>query len=98
MSRPFAPGAYEHAIDVRSFIQANYTPYEGGADFLCPPTARTRALMEEVNALLKAETEKGGVLDIDTERVSSLLTYPAGYIDKDKEIIVGLQTDAPLLI
>ena len=96
MSRPFAPGAYEHAIDVRSFIQANYTPYEGGADFLCPPTARTRALMEEVNALLKAETEKGGVLDIDTERVSSLLTYPAGYIDKDKEIIVGLQTGAPL--
>ena len=96
MSRPFAPGAYEHTIDVRSFIQANYTPYEGGADFLCPPTARTRALMEEVNALLKAETEKGGVLDIDTERVSSLLTYPAGYIDKDKEIIVGLQTGAPL--
>ena len=96
MSRQFAPGAYEHTIDVRNFIQTNYTPYEGGADFLCPPTARTRALMDEVNALLKKETEKGGVLDIDTDRVSSLLTYPAGYIDREKEIIVGLQTDAPL--
>ena len=69
MSRQFAPGAYEHTIDVRNFIQTNYTPYEGGADFLCPPTARTRALMDEVNALLKKETEKGGVLDIDTDPV-----------------------------
>ena len=96
MNKQFAPGAYEHTIDVRSFIQANYTPYEGGPEFLSPATARTRALMDEVNALLKAESDKGGVLDIDTERVSSLLTYPAGYIDRDKEIIVGLQTDAPL--
>ena len=96
MNKQFAPGAYEHTIDVRSFIQANYTPYEGEPEFLSPATARTRALMDEVNALLKAESEKGGVLDIDTERVSSLLTYPAGYIDRDKEIIVGLQTDAPL--
>lgn len=85
-----------NAIDVRAFIQGNYTPYEGGPEFLCGPTARTSALMEKVNALLKAESEKGGVLDIDTERVSSLLTYPAGYIDRENEIIVGLQTDAPL--
>ena len=86
----------ENAIDVRGFIQENYTPYEGGPEFLSGPTARTKALMEKVNALLKAESDKGGVLDVDTERVSSLLSYPAGYIDRENEIIVGLQTDAPL--
>ena len=96
MQTKFKPGKYENSIDVRDFIQVNYAPYEGGAEFLCGPTARTSALMDEVNALLKAESEKGGVLDVDTERVSSLLTYPAGYIDCEKEIIVGLQTDAPL--
>lgn len=96
MQKEFAKGAYCDAIDVRDFIQTNYTPYEGDAAFLCGPTERTKKLMEKVNALLKAETDKGGVLDVDTERVSSLLTYPAGYIDKENEIIVGLQTDAPL--
>lgn len=83
-------------IDVRSFIQSNYTPYEGGAEFLVGPTERTKKLMEKVQGLLKAEGQKGGVLSIDTEHVSSLLTYPAGYIDRENEIIVGLQTDAPL--
>ena len=96
MKKEFEKGAYLNSIDVRDFIQRNYMPYEGGGDFLAPPTERTRALMEKVNALLKAESDKGGVLDIDTERVSSLLTYPAGYIDREKELIVGLQTDAPL--
>lgn len=96
MSKEFKKGAYESRIDVRDFIQTNYTPYEGDDGFLCGPTKRTKKLMEKVNALLKEESDKGGVLDVDTERVSSLLTYPAGYIDKENEIIVGLQTDAPL--
>ena len=96
MQNQFHSGAERGAIDVRGFIQKNYTPYEGGADFLCPPTARTRAMLAKVQALLRAESEKGGVLDIDTGRVSSLLTYPAGYIDRENELIVGLQTDAPL--
>ena len=92
----FKSGVYEGEINVRDFIQRNYTPYEGGAEFLAGPTARTSKMMEKIDALLKAESERGGVLDVDTERVSSLLTYPAGYIDRDNEIIVGLQTDAPL--
>ncbi len=83
-------------IDVRGFIQANYTPYEGGAEFLSGPTKRTRELMEKVDALLKEEQRRGGVYDVDTSTFSSLLTYKAGYVDKDNEIIVGLQTDAPL--
>ena len=96
MQREFKSGKYATSIDVRDFIQTNYTPYEGDGAFLVGPTARTAALMEKVNALLKAESDKGGVLDVDPERVSSLLTYPAGYIDRENEIIVGLQTDAPL--
>ena len=96
MRSEFVKGHYNEEIDVRDFIQRNYTPYEGDGAFLCGPTERTKKLMEKVNALLKAETDKGGVLDVDTERVSSLLTYPAGYIDRDNELIVGLQTDAPL--
>ena len=96
MRSEFVKGHYNEEIDVRDFIQRNYTPYEGDGAFLCGPTERTKKLMEKVNALLKAETDKGGVLDVDTERVSSLLTYPAGYIDRENELIVGLQTDAPL--
>ena len=96
MRSEFVKGHYNEEIDVRDFIQRNYTPYEGDGAFLCGPTERTKKLMEKVNALLKAETDKGGVLDVDTERVSSLLTYPAGYIDRDNELIVGLQTEAPL--
>ena len=96
MQKEFRHGKYEQEINVRDFIQTNYTPYTGDAAFLAKPTKRTDDLMKKINALLKAESEKGGVLDIDTERVSSLLSYPAGYIDREKEIIVGLQTDAPL--
>lgn len=92
----FKPGAYENEINVADFIRTNYTPYEGEADFLAKPTARTEKMMEKVNALLKAEREKGGVLDVDVENVSSLLGFNPGYIDKENEIIVGLQTDAPL--
>lgn len=92
----FQGGTYEETVDVRDFIQKNYKPYTGDQSFLKGATRRTEKLMEKVNALLKSEQEKGGVLDVDTERVSSLLSYPAGYIDRENELIVGLQTDAPL--
>lgn len=94
--RGFKNGIYQTQIDVRNFIQTNYTPYDGDFSFLAGPTERTKALMKKVNALLKEEQDKGGVLSIDTERVSTLTAYPAGYIDKDNEIIVGVQTDEPL--
>lgn len=92
----FVAGEWQEKVAVRDFIQKNYTPYTGAADFLAGATARTTALMEKCNALFKAEREKGGVLDVDTEHISSLTTYAAGYIDKENELIVGLQTDAPL--
>ena len=87
---------WQENIDVRSFIQQNYTPYDGDESFLCGPTERTSELMAQLNELFRQEQEKGGVLDIDTETVSSLTSYAPGYLNKDKEIIVGLQTDAPL--
>lgn len=92
----FRRGAWSEQIAVRDFIQQNYTPYTGDGAFLEKATARTKALAEKCAALQKEEREKGGVLDVDTEHVSSLVTYDAGYIDKDNELIVGLQTDAPL--
>jgi len=87
---------WQNEIDVRSFIQSNYTPYDGGEEFLCEKTQRTEALMTKVNHLMELEREFGGVLDIDTQTVSSLTSFNPGYLDKEKEIIVGLQTDRPL--
>ena len=92
----FVPGEWQDTVDVRNFIQKNYTPYLGGAEFLAGPTARTARLMEKLAALMRAEREKGGVLDVDTQNVSSLLSYAPGYLDKADELVVGLQTDAPL--
>ena len=92
----FVPGVWQNEINVRDFIQRNYTPYEGDDSFLAGPTARTKGLMEKFNALLREERAKGGVLDVDTENVSSLLSYGPGYLDKENELIVGLQTGAPL--
>ncbi len=92
----FTGTAWKKAIDVREFIQNNYTPYEGDSSFLCPPTKRTESLMEKLNALLAKERENGGLLEIDAETVSSLTGYAPGYLDKEQELIVGLQTDAPL--
>lgn len=92
----FNKGNYQNEIDVADFIRTNFIPYEGDSKFLKGPTDRTNRIMKKVNALLKAERDKGGVLDIDVENVSSLLAYDAGYIDKENEIIVGLQTDSPL--
>lgn len=92
----FAQGNWQSKIDVRDFIQRNYTPYEGDGAFLAGPTRRTGSLMEKLGALMKEEQQKGGVLDVDTENVSSLLSYAPGYLDRENELIVGLQTCAPL--
>lgn len=94
--RDFQSGNWQDTIDVRDFIQKNYSPYAGDADFLSGPTNRTKQLNEKLNNLLTKERENGGVLDVDTETVSSLDTFAAGYLDKQNELIVGLQTDAPL--
>ena len=92
----FTGKEWKESICVRKFIRANYTPYEGDSSFLAGPTARTNELMDKFRVLLAAEVKNGGLLDIDTETVSSLASYAPGYLDKDKELIVGLQTDAPL--
>ena len=92
----FCGGNWEDEINVRDFIQANYSPYEGGAEFLCGPTERTARLMTKLNHLFDLERQFGGVLDIDTQTVTSLTNYKAGYLDRENEIIVGLQTDRPL--
>lgn len=92
--RDFVPGAWQTRVNVRDFLQRNYTPYEGDADFLEGPTARTQALWEKLMPLLAREREKG-VLDV-SQVPSSILAHEPGYIDKDNELIVGLQTDAPL--
>ena len=93
----FQPGDWQHEINVRDFIQNNYTPYEGDSSFLKGTTEKTKKLWDEVLELYKKEKEsKGGVLDIDTKTVSTVASHDAGYIDKDLEEIVGLQTDAPL--
>ena len=92
----FKIGVWQNEINVRDFIQKNYKEYNGDDSFLSGATPRTNEVMEKVQALFKEERQKGGVLDIDTETVTSLLNYAPAYVDKDKDIIVGLQTDAPL--
>ena len=92
----FKGGRWKKEIDVRDFIQNNYTPYEGDDSFLVDATDRTKKLWNEVLKLYEQERENGGVLDADTKTPSAINAYEAGYIDKDLEQIVGLQTDAPL--
>ncbi len=92
----FVGGAWQDEINVRDFIQRNYKEYTGDDSFLAGATDRTSALMSKVQDLFTLERHRGGVLDIDTDTVSSLTSYAPGYIDKDKELIVGLQTDSPL--
>ena len=89
-------GEWTKEIDVRGFIQSNYTPYEGDSKFLKGATDKTKKLWDKVLDLYKKERENGGVLDADCKTPSSINAYEAGYIDKDLEDIVGLQTDAPL--
>lgn len=92
----FNRGEWCDKIDVQDFIERNYTFYDGDESFLASPTERTDKLMSQVRELLKTEQERNGVLDVDTEKVSSILSYKPGYIDKELELIVGLQTEAPL--
>ena len=95
----FVPGKWTQSIDVRDFIQNNYTAYDGYESFLAGPTEATNKLWGKLGELQKAEREKGGVLDMDTNIVSSITSHAPGYISeelKDLEQIVGLQTDKPL--
>jgi formate C-acetyltransferase len=91
----FKAGSWQTEIDVHDFIQKNYRPYEGDAFFLCGPTERTETLWQKMLELIKEEHERG-VLDVSAEVGSSITAHPPGYIDKENERIVGLQTDAPL--
>ena len=95
----FKGGLWQEEINVRDFVQRNYTPYDGAEDFLAAPTEATNRLWQKLQELQRAERRKGGVLDMDTDIVSGLTSHGAGYIDeslKDLERIVGLQTDKPL--
>jgi formate C-acetyltransferase len=95
--KDFKKGDWESEINVRDFIQKNYTPYEGDSSFLTGTTEKTKKLWNEVLDLYKKEHDsEGGVLDIDTKTISTVASHEAGYIDKDLEDIVGLQTDSPL--
>jgi formate C-acetyltransferase len=92
----FNEGNWREEIDVRNFIQLNYTPYEGDDSFLSGPTDATVKLWDEVKNLYEKERENGGVLDVDTHTISTITSHKPGYINKNLEKVVGLQTDAPL--
>ncbi len=92
--RDFNEGRWQRAIDVRDFIVRNLTPYDGDEGFLAGPTARTRAVWEKLQPYFREEQKKG-VLDVDAATPSTVLAHDAGYIDRDNEVIVGLQTDKP---
>lgn len=94
--KSFKDGKWSKEIDVRGFIQLNYTPYEGDASFLVKATENTNSLMDEMMELFKKERNNGGTLDVDTKTVSAIDAYKPGYIDKEKEVVVGFQTDEPL--
>ena len=94
--RNFKKGNWCSEIDLREFIQLNYTPYEGDKSFLKGTSDKTKKLWEKVLELIEKERKKGGVLDIDTHTVSTIISHKPGYIDKKLEVIVGLQTDEPL--
>ena len=92
----FVEGRWEKEIDVAEFIRLNYRPYDGDASFLAPATPATDALWGKLQELQHAERAKGGVLDMDTDIVSDIDSHAPGYLDKDLEKVVGLQTDKPL--
>ncbi len=91
----FNKGNWTKEIDVRDFIQKNYTPYDGDDAFLTGPTKATQTLWDQVMELTKQEQEKGGVLDMDTKIISTITSHGPGYLDKDLETIIGFQTDKP---
>lgn len=94
--KSFKDGKWNKEIDVRGFIQLNYTPYEGDASFLVKATENTNSLIDEMMELFKKERDNGGTLDVDTKTVSAIDAYKPGYLDKEKEVVVGFQTDEPL--
>jgi len=96
MKKSFNEGKWTSTIDVRDFIQKNYTPYDGDDNFLAGPTSKTLKLWGKVKELMKEERERGGIWDIDTHTISTITSHKPGYIDKDIEEIIGLQTDEPL--
>ncbi|MCR4305769.1 MAG: formate C-acetyltransferase [Candidatus Daviesbacteria bacterium] len=96
MNEPLKKGEWEKVIDVRDFLFHNLTPYSGGPEFLKGPSPKTKKLWEYCKKLLQKEVAAGGVLDIDTKTISTVISHKPGYIKKDLEIIVGLQTDQPL--
>ena len=89
----FVKGIWEKEIDVRDFIQKHYTPYDGDESFLSGATDRTKKLWEQVMELSIEERKKGGVLDMDTKVISTITSHGPGYLDREKETIVGFQTD-----
>ncbi|WP_125143736.1 formate C-acetyltransferase [Clostridium transplantifaecale] len=91
----FRTGEWRHLVNVRNFIQKNYTPYTGDAAFLAPPTGRTLKVWQKAHALIVEEVKKG-IIDVETNVVSGINNFAPGYIDRENEVIVGLQTDAPL--
>ena len=93
--RFFQPGEWEREINVRSFIQKNYTPYDGDESFLAGASESTKKLWEQVMELSRQEQAAGGVLDMDTKIISTITSHGPGYLDKEKETIVGFQTDKP---
>ncbi len=96
MDLEFKPGKWNREIDVRDFIQKNYTQYDGDESFLASPTGATLSLWQKVRELMECEREKGGLLDIDAGTISTVSAHKPGYIDRELETIVGLQTDQPL--
>lgn len=92
----FTEGTWSQKVDVRNFIQTNYQEHIGDSSFLTDPTPRTEKILGQISELMQKERENGGVLDIDTDTASTITSHAPGYIDKDNELIVGLQTDAPL--
>ncbi len=96
MTTKFNTGKWNQEIDVRDFIQTNYTPYDGDASFLAKPTGTTVRLWEKVKELMDQERQRGGIMDIDPDTISTITSHRPGYIDQELETIVGLQTNAPL--
>lgn len=92
----FKEGNWTKAIDVREFIQLNYTPYDGDSSFLEGISEKTQVLLDKYNELIRKEMDQGGVLNVDNEIVSNITSHKPGYLDKDNEVVVGLQTDEPL--
>ena len=91
----FRTGEWRHLVNVRNFIQKNYTPYTGDAGFLAGISTKTAEVWKKAQALIIEEVQKG-IIDVETHAVSGIDNFAPGYIDRDNEVIVGLQTDAPL--